>query len=72
MLFRDELKDKPLADRLQKRLLQITGFADHVNDKRTDLTVLKFTPGPAVLMELGFISNDGDRSFLIGSRGRSS
>jgi len=65
VLFRDELKDKPLADRLQKRLLQITGFADHVNDKRTDLAVLKFTPGPAVLMELGFISNDGDRSFLI-------
>jgi N-acetylmuramoyl-L-alanine amidase len=65
VLFRNEIKDKALADRLQERLLQITGFNDHGNDQRTDLAVLRFTPGPAVLIELGFISNDGDRSFLI-------
>ncbi|MDQ3173525.1 MAG: N-acetylmuramoyl-L-alanine amidase [Acidobacteriota bacterium] len=27
-----------------------------------DLAVLKFNTGPAVLMELGFITNDGDRN----------
>jgi len=65
VLFRSEGKDRPLADRLQQRLLQITGLNDHGNDQRNDLAVLRFTPGPAVLIELGFISNDRDRSFLI-------
>jgi N-acetylmuramoyl-L-alanine amidase len=63
--FRDDQKDKLLADQIQRKLLQVTGFRDHGNDKRTDLAVLKFNAGPAVLIELGFISNDNDRNFLI-------
>ncbi len=68
--FRDDGKDRPLAERLLKRLLKVTGFNDHGNDKRTDLAVLKFKPGPAVLIELGFITNDGDRNFLLDGKNR--
>lgn len=63
--FRSNQKDKPLADRIQRRLLQITGLNDHHNDQRLDLAVLRFSPGPAILIELGFITNDRDRNFLI-------
>jgi N-acetylmuramoyl-L-alanine amidase len=63
--FRDDAKDKPLADQLLKNLLKATRLGNHGNDKRTDLAVLKFSRGPAVLIELGFITNDGDRNFLI-------
>ena len=63
--FRSIQKDKPLADSIQQRLLQITGLNNHHNDQRLDLAVLTFRPGPAVLIELGFISNDTDRSFLL-------
>lgn len=63
--FRDDTKDKPLAERIQTKLLNITGLNDHGNDKRLDLAVLKFTPGPAVLIELGFITNNNDRNFLL-------
>lgn len=65
VLFREDGKDKPLADRLQDRLLDVTGLRDRGTKKRTNLSVLRFQPGPAVLVELGFISHDGDRSFLI-------
>lgn len=65
VLYRDDKKDKPLAEALQKALVSATGFKDRETSKRTDLAVLKFKPGPAVLIELGFISNDGNRNFLI-------
>lgn len=68
--YRDDAKDKPLADKLLKSLLKATGLGDHGNDKRLDLAVLKFSRGPAVLIELGFISNDGDRNFLIDGANR--
>lgn len=63
--YRDEEKDKPLADRLLHRLIEVTGFHDHGNDKRNDLAVLKFAPGPAVLIELGFITNTANREALL-------
>lgn len=65
VLFRDNQKDKPLADRVQRRLLTVTGLRDRGNEQRTDLAVLRFSPGPAILIELGFISNDNDRNFLL-------
>jgi N-acetylmuramoyl-L-alanine amidase len=65
VLFRDELKDRALAERIQQRLSAVTGFRDRGVERRTDLAVLRFSPGPAVLIELGFISNDGDRGFLL-------
>ena len=68
--YRDDTKDKPLADQLLKSLLKATGLGDHGNDKRTDLAVLKFSSGPAVLIELGFISNDVDRNYLIDGSNR--
>lgn len=65
VLIRDEAKDRPLAQQLQTRLLAITGFRDRGVKIRTDLAVLRFRPGPVALIELGFISNDEDRSFVI-------
>lgn len=68
--FRDDHKDKPLANKLLKKLLKITGFNNHGNDKRLDLAVIKFNSGPAVLIELGFITNDKDRGFLLEGKNR--
>lgn len=63
VLFRGE-DDKPLAQALQDKLVAVTGFRDRKIKPREDLAVLKFD-GPAVLIELGFIANDGDRNALI-------
>jgi len=70
VLYRDEKKDRPLAAALQQALLKVTGFRDRGNDRRTDLAVLKFEQGPAALIELGFISNRGDREFLLAEGNR--
>jgi N-acetylmuramoyl-L-alanine amidase len=68
----DDVKDKPLADRIQSRLIKVTGFNDHGNDPRLNLAVLKFSAGPAVLIELGFITNTSDRDYLIQGANRES
>lgn len=65
VLYRTDAKDKPLASALQKKLIAVTGFRDRGIKQRTDLAVLKFTPGPAVLIELGFISNPSDREWMM-------
>ena len=70
VLFRDVTKDKPLADALQKALVAEPGFKNRGTTQRMDLAVLKFTAGPAVLIELGFISNERDRTFLVDGRNR--
>lgn len=65
VLFRDATKDKPLAQKLQSALIDVTKFRDRGTKVRTDLAVLKFSKGPAVLIELGFISNSADRTDLL-------
>lgn len=65
VLYRSVTKDKPLADKVQAALLAATALNDHGNDQRNDLAVLKFAGGPAILIELAFISNSKDRDFLI-------
>lgn len=56
--------NKPLAQQFQNGLLEVTGMRDRKIHLRQDLAVLKFV-GPAVLLELGFIANDGDRTKLL-------
>ncbi|MDO9354274.1 MAG: N-acetylmuramoyl-L-alanine amidase [Solirubrobacteraceae bacterium] len=53
-----------LAASLQTALLAATGLRDRRIKQRPDLAVLKFD-GPAALIELGFIANDGDRARLL-------
>jgi len=65
VLYRDESKDRPLAQRFQDKLVGVTGFRDRHVQKRTNLAVLKFKPGPAALIEFGFINNPAERAFLI-------
>jgi N-acetylmuramoyl-L-alanine amidase len=63
--YRSTTKDMPLADALLAKLLAVTKLGDHHNDQRLDLAVLKFTAGPAVLIELGFITNEKDLRTLL-------
>ena len=63
VLFRDA-DDKALAQKLQDALVKVTTMRDRKIKQRTDLAVLKFQ-GVAVLVELGFIANDGDRAKLL-------
>lgn len=63
VLYRTE-DDLPLARALQRRLVPVSYLADRGVKLRTDLAVLKFR-GPAVLIELGFITNQGDRARLV-------
>jgi N-acetylmuramoyl-L-alanine amidase len=65
VLYRDVSKDRLLAAALQEGLLQVTGFRDRGVKERTNLAVLKFRPGPAALIELGFINNPDERAFVI-------
>jgi N-acetylmuramoyl-L-alanine amidase len=65
VLFRDATKDQPLAEKLQTALVTVTKFRDRGTQIRRDLAVLKFSNGPAVLIELGFISNTADRTDLL-------
>jgi N-acetylmuramoyl-L-alanine amidase len=55
---------RELAERMQRRLVAATGLRDRGAKRRQDLGVLRF-PGPALLVELGFIANDKDREKLM-------
>jgi N-acetylmuramoyl-L-alanine amidase len=68
VLFRGD-DDKPLAQKLQTGLVQVTGFKDRNIKQRNDLAVLKFQ-GVAVLIELGFIANDQNRGTLLNPQKR--
>src|SRR5262245_37769931 len=63
--FGDATKDKPLAEKLQTALVKVTKFRDLGTQVRPNLAVLKFSKGPAVLIELGFITNTQDRTNLL-------
>jgi N-acetylmuramoyl-L-alanine amidase len=63
VLYRDQA-DAAFARRLQDALITTTGLRDRDIDQRSDLAVLRFD-GRAVLIELGFIANDGDRGTLL-------
>jgi len=49
-------EDKPLAELLQKRLSERLGLRDR-GTETANFTVLVWSPVPAVLIELGFLSN---------------
>ena len=62
VLYLDE-PDRALAQALQTALVALTGFKDR-KIKQRELTVLKFARS-AVLIELGFIANDQNRSVIL-------
>ncbi len=68
VLFRDA-DDKLLAQKLQDALVKTSKMKDRKIKQRNDLAVLKFN-GVAVLVELGFIANDSDRSKLLNAQMR--
>lgn len=61
--WRDQ-EDRELADLMLPRLLAASGLKDHGNDQRVGLSILQFR-GPAILIELGFLTNDHDRAVLM-------
>ena len=68
VLYRDA-QDLVLAEKLQNALIATTKMRNRKVKQRSDLAVLKFT-GVAVLIELGFIANDADRSKLLNAQVR--
>ncbi len=58
-----------LAAYLQGRLARDTGLLDR-GAKQAGFYVLKWTNMPAALIEAGFISNPGDRAYLLSPTGR--
>jgi N-acetylmuramoyl-L-alanine amidase len=67
VLFRRDANE-PLAAEISRRIAGVTGLKDRGPEKRTDLAVLRFDEGPAVLIELGFITNKKDRDILLSGR----
>jgi N-acetylmuramoyl-L-alanine amidase len=67
-LFRGKM-DLNLAAEIQEVAVAVLGTKDRGLKERTDLAVLKFD-GPAALLELGFIGNDGDRNRLLSTQVR--
>jgi N-acetylmuramoyl-L-alanine amidase len=70
VLYRDN-EYAPLAKAMHDALIRTTGFKPRGPKQRLDLAVLKFD-GPAILIELGFISNDRDRTELLNPQVRAS
>lgn len=62
---RDE--DAKKAKDISAAIAKVTGMKDRGPKKRTDLSVLTFK-GSVILIELGFITNDSDRTKLISGR----
>ena len=63
--FPDSKKGIKLANNIQSELVSNTGMTDRGIKPRDNLFVLKYTKMPAVLVELGFISNQSDREKLL-------
>jgi len=63
VLFRDNA-DAAFAKAMHDSLVEVTGLRPRGTPQRTNLAVLRFD-GPAVLIELGFISNTRDRTELL-------
>jgi N-acetylmuramoyl-L-alanine amidase len=59
-------ENKAFATTMQNQLVGVTGLRDRGVVIRPNLAVLKFH-GPAVLIELGFITNNSDRTSLLKS-----
>ena len=57
------------AQQIQSAVLGTLGLRDRGCKERTDLAVLRFN-GPAALIELGFITNDGDRARVMSPAAR--
>jgi len=63
VLYRGEAS-RPLAQALQGAVSAAAKLRDRGIKERDDLAVLRF-PGPAALVELGFLGNDADRAVLL-------
>lgn len=61
-LSNPQSKSKPLADRIQRALVDI-GFKNR-GVKEADFYVLKNTKAPALLLEIGFIDNSADNKLF--------
>jgi len=63
VLYRGEASRR-LAQALQSAVVAAAKLRNRGIKQRDDLAVLRF-PGPAALVELGFLGNDGDRAVII-------
>lgn len=63
-------QDKALAEKLAQAVGFALGLRVRGAKLREDLAILRFMAGPAVLIELGFLPNDGDRAALLDEQKR--
>lgn len=59
-LYRDH---QWVAEAVQKRIVPALGLRDRGTKERTDLAILKYGR-PAILVEMGFLSNEEDRAVI--------
>lgn len=69
LAFSTETPGYRLAEAIQRNVVDVTGLPNRGVKLRPGLYVLRRTAMPAVLVELGFISNPGDAALLSGSPG---
>ena len=62
-----EVDNFPLADMIHKEVLAQTGAVDRGIIKRPKLVVLRETKMPAVLVEVGFITNSAEEKLILDS-----
>lgn len=67
LVYENAGQAKVLADYMNEHMAQL-GFRNRGTKIRTDLTVLNSTKMDAVLLELGFISNEGDNKKFLENR----
>lgn len=63
-------EDKGLAEKLSQEIAYALGLFNRGAKVRNNLAVLKFSLGPAVLIEFGFLSHEGDRAAVLNERNR--
>lgn len=67
LAYSRETRGYGLAQAIQRDVVAVTGLPDRGVKLRPGLYVLRKTQMPAVLAELGFITNPGDAALLSGS-----
>ncbi len=63
-IYSDKIPSKTVAEEIQKRLYKAFGTKDSGTRSEDDLSVLRNTTMPAVLIETAFLSNSFDREIL--------
>lgn len=65
LIYAEGGEAETLAGFIQAQLIDAIDLPDRGIKERPDLAVLRYTDMPAVLVEIGFITNDDDRAIIL-------